>query len=210
MSRIVRSVLAVGASLAALAGGVTIAVADEQPTTITADTADTTITAVTAVTVAGVAAEAPAPSAVQLKVEHSGQCLTIPKAGLRNGVNAVQSACADGAENQRFDLVPTGAGTFELRAGHSGKCLDVEGASTSAGTLVQQWWCVGAPQQRWRLVTVDIAKDLYELRPAHTPANLNRCLDIASTGNEDGASARLWACNGKAAQKWRLQPVTAA
>ncbi|KOU40717.1 hypothetical protein ADK55_31270 [Streptomyces sp. WM4235] len=187
MSRIVRSVLAAGASLAALAGGVTAAVADEQP-----------------------AALATAPLAVQLKVEHSGQCLTIPKAGMRNGVNAVQSACADGADSQRFDLVSTGAGTFELRAGHSGKCLDVEGAGTSSGTLVQQWWCVEAPQQRWSLAMVDIAKELYELRPAHTPPNVNRCLDIASSGKEDGASAQLSACNGKASQKWRLQPITAA
>ncbi|MFD9534737.1 RICIN domain-containing protein [Streptomyces sp. NPDC060010] len=196
MSRIVRSVLAVGASLVALAGGVTAAVADEQPAALAA--------------VPAVAAEAAAPSVVQLKVEHSGQCLTIPAVSLRNGVNAVQSACVDGADNQRFNLVPTGAGTFELRAGHSGKCLDVEGAGTSSGTLVQQWWCVEAPQQRWRLAMVDIAKELYELRPAHTPPNVNRCLDIASSGKEDGASAQLSACNGKASQKWRLQPITAA
>ncbi|MFD9377853.1 RICIN domain-containing protein [Streptomyces sp. NPDC059999] len=187
MSRIVRSVLAVGASFAALAGGVTAAVADEQP-----------------------AALAAVPPAVQLKVEHTGQCLTIPTVSMRNGAKAVQSACVDGADNQRFDLVPTGAGTFEVRAVHSGKCVEAENAGTSAGTLVQQWWCVEAPQQRWRLAMVDIAKELYELRPAHTPPNVNRCLDIASSGKEDGASAQLSACNGKASQKWRLQPITAA
>ncbi|MGW6970360.1 RICIN domain-containing protein [Streptomyces sp. NPDC054952] len=196
MSRIVRSVLAVGASLAALAGGVTAAVADEQPAALAA--------------VPAVAAEATAPSAVQLKVEHSGQCLTIPTVSMRNGAKAIQSACADGADNQRFDLVPTGAGTFELRAVHSGKCLEAENSGTSAGTLVQQWWCVEAPQQRWSLAMVDIAKELYELRPAHTPPNVNRCLDIAASGKEDGASAQLSACNGKASQKWRLQPITAA
>lgn len=190
MSRIIRSVLAVGASVAALAGSVTVAAADETPTPS--------------------GAAAAVPSAVQLKAEHSGQCLTIAKASLRNGANAVQSACADDAGNQQFDMVSTGAGTFELRAKHSGKCLEVEGAGIKTGSVVQQWWCGGLQHQRWRLAMVDIAKELYELRPAHTAQDMNRCLDVASASKEDGASAQLWACNGTAAQKWRIQPVTAA
>ncbi|WP_051774137.1 RICIN domain-containing protein [Streptomyces sp. NRRL S-237] len=202
MSRIVRSVLAVGASVAALVGGVSAAVAEESPAAPASVTAPSAATAVTSA--------AAGPSTVQLRAEHSGQCLTLPKASLRNGVNAVQSACADGAENQWFDLAATGAGTFELRAGHSGKCLDVEGAAITSGTPVQQWWCVGAPQQRWRLVMVDIAKELYELRPTHTAPTTDRCLGIASASKDDGASAQLGMCSGTAAQKWRLQPVTAA
>ncbi|MGW2563610.1 RICIN domain-containing protein [Streptomyces sp. NPDC001514] len=193
MSRIVRSVLAVAASVAALAGGVTVAVADETPT-------PSTPSAVAAV----------APSTVRLKAEHSGQCLTIAKASLRNGTDTVQSACADNAENQRFDMVSTGAGTFELRAKHSGKCVEVEASGTTAGSAVQQYWCGQGKHQNWRLVMVDIAKDLYELRPAHVPQNTTRCLDITSASKEDGAIARLWACNGSAAQKWRIEPVTAA
>ncbi|OKJ94718.1 hypothetical protein AMK26_32640 [Streptomyces sp. CB03234] len=150
------------------------------------------------------------PSAVQLRAVHSDKCLTTPNASLRNGVNSVQSTCVADAENQRVDMVPTGAGTFELRFAHSGKCLDVEAAGTTTGTVVQQWWCVGKPNQRWRLVMVDITNERYELRPAHTPAGTNRCLDIESSSKADGAIARLWACNGTAAQQWRIHPVTAA
>ncbi|MEU9232321.1 RICIN domain-containing protein [Streptomyces subrutilus] len=191
MSRIVRSVLAIGASTAVLAAGVTVAVAADKPSTPTA-------------------AAVAAPSAVQLKAEHSGKCLSIGNAGLRNGINASQSTCAGDAENQKFDMVPTGAGTFELKFKHSGKCLDVESSGTTTGTVVQQWWCVGAQNQRWRLVMTDIANELYELRPAHTPANLDRCLDVTSASTADGAGIQLWSCNGTAAQKWRIQPVTAA
>ncbi|MFC8918370.1 RICIN domain-containing protein [Streptomyces sp. NPDC047821] len=210
MSRIVRSALAVAAGVAALAGGVTVAVADEArtPSTPTATTVSTA-TVAPADARAAAAAVASAPG-VQLRAAHSDQCLTIPGASLRNGVNTVQSACADDAVNQRVDLVPTGAGTFELRFGHSGKCLDVEGAGIKTGTPVQQWWCVGADNQRWRMVMVDIAKELYELRPAHLAADTNRCLDVESASKADGASARLWACNGSPAQQWRIHPVTAA
>ncbi|MEU2157297.1 RICIN domain-containing protein [Streptomyces sp. NPDC019396] len=193
MSRITRSVLALGASFAALAGGVTVAVADE-PSTPPAPS---------------VAAAVP-PSAVRLKAEHSGQCLTITKASLRNGADAVQSVCADDAANQQFDMVATGAGSFELRAKHSGKCLEVQSSGTKTGSVVQQYWCGQGSHQTWRLVMVDIAKELYELRPGHVTQTVNRCLDIASASKDDGARSQLWACNGTAAQKWRIQPVTAA
>ncbi|MEU2109919.1 RICIN domain-containing protein [Streptomyces sp. NPDC019507] len=208
MSRIVRSALAVAAGAAALAGTVTVAVADEaRPEPAPAPTA----VATSAVDAADArAAAASAPSAVQLRAVHSDKCLTTPNASLRNGVNSVQSSCVADAENQRIDLVPTGAGTFELRFGHSGKCLDAEGSGTKSGTAVQQWWCVGAQNQRWRMVMVDIAKKAYELRPAHAPLTSNLCVDIESASKTDGAVARLWACNGTPAQQWRIHPVTAA
>lgn len=191
MSRIVRSVLTAGAVAAAVAASMTFAVAGEP--------------AQRAEPVAAVA-----PAAVQLKAEHTGQCLTVPSGSLRNGVNAVQSACAEGAENQQFDLAPTGAGTLEVRFKHTGKCLDVEGSGIKTGTVVQQWWCVGQQQQRWRLIMVDVANELYELRPAHLIGKPGRCLEIKSGAKDDGAAAHLYACNGSNAQKWRIQPVSAA
>ncbi|MFJ6948406.1 RICIN domain-containing protein [Streptomyces wuyuanensis] len=210
MSRIVRSALAIAAGVAALAGTVTVAVADEtRPEPTPAPTAVAT-SAVDAAAARAAAVAASAPSAVQLRAVHSDKCLTTPNASLRNGVNSVQSTCVADAENQRIDLVPTGAGTFELRFGHSGKCLDAEGAGTKSGTAVQQWWCVGAQNQRWRMVMVDIAKEAYELRPAHAPLTSNLCVDIESASKTDGADARLWACNGTPAQQWRIHPVTAA
>ncbi|MGA5410344.1 RICIN domain-containing protein [Streptomyces lavendulocolor] len=195
MSRIVRSVLAIGTGVAALAGGLTVAVAvADEPSAPAA---------------ASAAAVAP-PTAVRLRAGAGDLCLTIARASLRNGTDATASACADDAENQLFDLVPTGAGTFELRAGHSGKCLEVQSAGTKAGSVVQQWWCGQGQHQRWSMIMVDIAKESYELRPVHTATGTNRCLDIAPVGKDAGASAQLWPCNGSGAQKWRLEPVTAA
>ncbi|WP_414167719.1 RICIN domain-containing protein [Streptoverticillium reticulum] len=177
MSRITRAALAVGASVAALTG----------------------------VAIPAHAADA-APSYVQLQAQHSGKCLTIANGSLRNGGNAVQSTCDDGLDNQLFELTPTGSATFTLRAKHSGKCLEIEDRDTKAGANAQQWWCVDAPQQRWKLVLVDVAQDLYELHPSHAP---NRCLDISGGSKDDGAKAQQWYCNGTEAQRWRIQPAKA-
>ncbi len=180
MSRITRAALAIGASVAALAGATTTAQADTPTDT---------------------------PSYVQLQVEQSGKCLTIAKGSLRNGANAQQSTCADDQDSQLFDLASVGSGDFVLRPKASGKCLEVENAETKSGANAQQWWCTGAAQMRWRLVMVDVAKELYELRPMH--AVKNRCLDISGASMDDGANAQSWWCNGTPAQHWRIQPVKA-
>ncbi|MFD9796610.1 RICIN domain-containing protein [Streptomyces sp. NPDC059070] len=184
MSRITRVALAATAGLAALAG------------TVTAVQADDTTTA---------KAAAPEVAVVQLQAAHSGQCLTIEKASLRNGAGAVQSTCADGADNQLFEMAPTGDGTLEVRPAHSGKCLEVENSATNGGSTIQQWWCSGGGNMRWRPFLVDVAKDLYELRPAHTTAP--RCLDIKNGATTDGANAQLYYCNGSAAQQWQIKPA---
>ncbi|MCC3776840.1 RICIN domain-containing protein [Streptomyces sp. UNOB3_S3] len=183
MSRITRATLAIGASVAALAGGAGTASAD------------------------GTAARAAAPTAVQLQVEHSGKCLTIDKGSLRNGAEATQAKCADGLDNQLFDVVPTGNATFELRPKHSGKCLEVENSGTDIRANVQQWWCAQLPHQQWRMVMVDVAKESYELRPAHA---LNRCLDVQGGNLDDGANIMLWYCNSTAGQRWKLLPAKSA
>ncbi|WP_053731059.1 RICIN domain-containing protein [Streptomyces sp. WM6378] len=181
MSRTLRAAMALGISVSALSGGAATAYADEAPR-----------------------AAAASPAAVQLQVEHSGQCLTILDASLRNGANAAQSKCDDSLPNQLFHLEPTGSASFEARIEHSGKCLEVENSGTKAGANVQQWWCTEGPQQRWRLVMVDVVNELYELRPTHTT---DRCLDIAGASLKDGANAQSWTCNGTPAQRWRILPV---
>ncbi|MER7765030.1 RICIN domain-containing protein [Streptomyces sp. NPDC097619] len=191
MSRIIRSVLAAGAGAAAIAATVTFALPGER-----GERAETVAAA--------------APAAVQLTAEHSGQCLTLPSGSLRNGVNAVQATCDPAAPNQRFDLVPTGAGTLDVRFTHAGKCLDVEGSGITTGTPVQQWWCVQQPQQRWRMVLVDVVNELYELRPSHVAGKAGRCLEVKSGSKETNAVVQLHPCNGTAAQKWRVKPVSAA
>ncbi|MER7763712.1 RICIN domain-containing protein [Streptomyces sp. NPDC097619] len=199
MSRILRSALAIGTGTAALAAGLLLAAPQHTPQSTTE--ASPRI---------GTAA-AGTPTALQIKARHSGQCLTIPKASLRNSVGLVQSPCTATAPNQRIQLVPTGAGTFELRFEHSGKCLDVQGWGTTSGTSAQQFWCLsGQPNQQWRLILTDIENDFYELVPAHLPTTGKLCLDVTTSSQDDGAAVRLWTCNGTAAQQWRIAPLAIA
>ncbi|WP_167538326.1 RICIN domain-containing protein [Streptomyces albofaciens] len=183
MSRSIRAALAVAGSIAALAGGVTTAHADQATPRAAA-----------------------ASTSVQLQLALTGKCLTINKGSFANGANAVQQTCADDLDNQVFELVPTGEGAFEVRARHSGKCLEVENSGKQAGANVQQWWCTGNPQMQWELNMVDMAKELYELRPTHVA---DRCLDIDHAKTDNGANAQSWYCNGTDAQLWRLLPVKA-
>ncbi|MFH8985470.1 RICIN domain-containing protein [Streptomyces varsoviensis] len=182
MPRIIRAALATASCVAALAGGAIPAHAGEaKPRAATATS-----------------------SFVQLQAAHSGKCLTLAQGSLGNGANAVQSTCVDGLANQLFELVPTDSAAFEVRAEHSGKCLEVENGGTKAGSNVQQWWCTDGPQQRWKVIMVEIADGLYELRPTHA---LDRCLDISNASLEDGANAQSWYCNGSPAQRWRILPA---
>ncbi|MYV93023.1 RICIN domain-containing protein [Streptomyces sp. SID1034] len=183
MSRTLRATLALGVSVTVLSSGATIAHADQATTA---------------------KAGAAAPAAVQLRAEHSGQCLTVVDGSLRNGANAVQSKCDGSLPNQLLKLEPTGSASFEVRIEHSGKCLEVENAGTQNGANVQQWWCSDVPQQRWRLVMVDVVNEIYELRPTHAT---DHCLDIANGSLKDGANAQSWTCNSTPAQRWTILPV---
>ena len=67
-----------------------------------------------------------------------------------NGANVIQWTC-HGGPNQLWRLDRIGD-AYRIVAKHSGKVLDVAGASPSNGANVQQWQYGGGPNQLWRLV----------------------------------------------------------
>jgi hypothetical protein len=85
---------------------------------------------------------------------------------------------------------------YEVRVNHSGKCLDVDNASTDDGANVKQWTCAGVPQQHWQLVLV--GPNLFELRARHS----GKCLDVDSASTDDGANVKQWTCAGVPQQRW--------
>jgi len=54
-----------------------------------------------------------------------------------------------GGNNQKWTIAPTSGGYYSVRAVHSGKALDVAGASTADGANVQQWTYGGGNNQQW-------------------------------------------------------------
>jgi beta-glucanase (GH16 family) len=69
-----------------------------------------------------------------------------------NGVKVqLWSFGGNGGTNQQWRPESLGNGRWRFRARHSGRCLDVPGASTTAGVQLQQWDCNGTGAQSFVL-----------------------------------------------------------
>ncbi len=84
---------------------------------------------------------------------------------------------------------------YEVVARHSGKCLDVFDASTSAGANVIQWPCIGDFNQQWLIIP--IGDGYYKFIARHS----NKVLSIPG-GTANGAPAVQSTENGTATQQW--------
>jgi hypothetical protein len=89
-----------------------------------------------------------------------------------------------------------GGSTGAVHAVGAGKCLDVPGASTAAGTQVQIWDCNGQTNQTW----------------THTSGNLltvysgssQLCLDAFNNQTAPGTKVQTWTCTGGTNQQWSV------
>jgi poly(3-hydroxybutyrate) depolymerase len=81
-------------------------------------------------------------------------------------------------------------GTFRLRSEPSGRCLDVNQASSANGTQLQIWDCHGNANQQFsqsgRALTV-----------------MAKCLDVPTNAGA-GTRVQIWDCHGGANQQWNL------
>ncbi|WP_344964553.1 RICIN domain-containing protein [Streptomyces thioluteus] len=162
------------------------------------------VTALAGVATTAYAAPADTSSFVRLRAEHSDKCLTIENARISDGAYAVQQTCADDLDNQLFELRAAGGGTISVWAKHSGRCI---GAGPNTNMDVEQMWCPDNSSQRWRVMLVEVAKGLYELRPAGEGSFSDSCLTIPGVGRDDGVRASLLRCVGAPSQRWRMQPA---
>ncbi|WP_029291353.1 arabinofuranosidase catalytic domain-containing protein [Cellulomonas sp. HZM] len=75
-----------------------------------------------------------------------------------------------------------------------GRCLDIDGNGTAAGTRLEIWDCNGAGGQKW----VQRADgSLYNPQSG-------RCLDSPNGATANGTLVQIWDCNGAAAQKFAV------
>ncbi|WPB82683.1 RICIN domain-containing protein [Archangium violaceum] len=97
-------------------------------------------------------------------------------------------------------LESTGDGYFTVRARHSGKCMDVGGASTAAGANVLQYTCNGSNNQRFRLVPYN--NGYFALQAKHS----NQCLGIARASMDDGGFLVQSPCAWTTNESFRFAP----
>lgn len=120
-------------------------------------------------------------------------------AAARTPIDAVRVTAADG--------VGTAAvyGPFNIRALHSGKCLDVTGgpSATGDGVRVQHYACLGASQTNQHWYLVEAGNGWYQIKPRHA---MSRCLDVIGGGTGDGVGIQQYTCLGttQANQLWGL------
>jgi len=95
-------------------------------------------------------------------------------------------------------LVPSGppiGAAVGLINPFSGRCLDVTGASSAAGTPTIIWDCHGGVNQQWTRTAAG------ELRVFGTS-----CLDVFGGRTANGTSVIIWPCHGGANQQWSFRP----
>jgi microsomal dipeptidase-like Zn-dependent dipeptidase len=78
---------------------------------------------------------------------------------------------------------------------HSGRCMDVDHASTSDGAAVLQFSCNGGANQMWQLRASGSAWEVVS-------ANSGKCLDVSGASTAAGAGVVQWTCNGGNNQRW--------
>ncbi|MGC0343961.1 lysophospholipase L1-like esterase [Streptomyces sp. SLBN-8D4] len=127
-----------------------------------------------------------------LTAAHSGKNAQVKSASSADAAEVVQNAAADDA-SQLWQTVAQSDGSFSLVNINSGKCMDVKGASTSAGESVIQWPCSGRPNQRWTFNGSAVKS-----------VNSGMCLDVKGGSVGDNTPLIQWSCSSDKNQQWSL------
>ncbi|MBM2618826.1 RICIN domain-containing protein [Actinoplanes sp. LDG1-06] len=95
--------------------------------------------------------------------------------------------------------LPAAGGTYQLKVTKSGMCIDVPGASSANGALLQQWGCTsGAAWQQFKLVA---AGSNYLLQNVSS----GKCVDVPGASTTSGVQLQQWGCaSAQTNQQWRL------
>ncbi|MCX5410481.1 pectinesterase family protein [Streptomyces sp. NBC_00059] len=95
--------------------------------------------------------------------------------------------------------LPSAGGVYQLAVKKSGKCIDVPGASSANGALLQQWGCTeGAAWQQFALTADGSGK--YRL----VNKSSGKCIDVPAGSKVSGVQLQQWGCAGQTNQQWTL------
>ncbi|MER6951967.1 ThuA domain-containing protein [Nonomuraea sp. NPDC000554] len=145
------------------------------------------------------------PGTYTITAQHSGKNITPTNDA--DDAQIVQLGATQGPD-QKWEAIPLSDGSYQLKNVKSGKCLDVPGGSTAAGTELVQWTChpASAPDQvNQRFIPAATGQD-YRL----TSAASGLCLGIAGSSPADGGKLIQWNCINVDDQKFRFTPVAGA
>ncbi|GII52598.1 hypothetical protein Pth03_09870 [Planotetraspora thailandica] len=150
-------------------------------------------------------------SGISVQVTYNGKTITVPVKDQCPSCDAThidlsqaafaQFASTDpattpGVLNVTWKFVSSGGGgtpptgrTGQI-TGLAGKCIGAAGGTTTNGTAIDLYSCVGSATQQWTL-------------PGDgTIRTAGKCMDVAGAGTTNGTAVQLYDCNGTAAQQW--------
>ncbi|WP_155372792.1 RICIN domain-containing protein [Catellatospora vulcania] len=104
-----------------------------------------------------------------------------------------------GLPSSPAQAAPATGVAYQLVVTKSGKCIDVPGASTTNGALLQQWGCTAnSPWQQFRLTAVGSNYQLVNV-------SSGKCVDIPGWSTASGVQLQQYGCvSSQANQQWRL------
>jgi hypothetical protein len=90
--------------------------------------------------------------------------------------------------------------SVRVKARHSGKCADVNGASTSDGAAIIQWPCHTGANQQWQFEDVG---GYFRLKANHSA----KCMDLASQSSNDLVALVQATCGTGTSQQWTKEDM---
>lgn len=126
----------------------------------------------------------------------NSKVLQISDASQSNGAMAVISS-RQNMDNQKFKIAYYGGGYYYLIAQHSGKALDVKGASRKSKTTLQQYKWNKTKAQLFRFESTG---DGY----CYIRSKLGTYIDLRNGDTEDNTQVWMYTKNKSNAQKWKL------
>ncbi|MBO0921959.1 family 43 glycosylhydrolase [Cellulomonas sp. zg-ZUI222] len=136
----------------------------------------------------------PTPTDVRITNRASGKVMDV-QAPNRDDLAVVGQWTSNGQPWQRWQVVDAGGGYVTVRSVHSGKCLDVSGASGADGARLIQYTCHGGTNQQfsWR------SGDGYEQLVTR---NSGKCVGVVDGSTADGAALEQRTCTSAGTFQW--------
>jgi endoglucanase len=93
----------------------------------------------------------------------------------------------------------TSGATYSIKAVHSGKVLDIAGASTADGAILQQYTNYNSNNQKF--IITDVGSGYYKVSPV---SSSGKAIDVYNNSTADGGSIVQWTYGGGSNQQWQF------
>jgi hypothetical protein len=135
----------------------------------------------------------------KIVARHSNKPLDVSGNAATDGLGVEQWSSTNG-DDQRWRIAPAGTG-WTLTAKHSGKLMEIPNGNTANGTQARQWGTTTQTNREWRLNLN--GEGYFQLVNNMS----NKCLDIQSASQSDGAKAVQYTCSTGQNQQFNIVRV---